>query len=355
MKIAILSADRTGPDGAASNIGDALLTDALAHAMQARGIETMIIDFGEIRTTDDLPRRRVNGFTELVYRFRDVDAVVVGGGTLLQDDAGSGFGGLPRLCLAASVAARIARRPLVFLGVGCDPIHRALPRWALRLATMGRSVWVRDEESFSRFAQYFRRRPELGADVSLLGMVHFSTWRNEAGGGTIVALNRRDSHQLTAQNRRKLSHGGGGISFISMDQRTVGGDEELLPPDLESDIRVVRRGRSWREVVGELAAADVIVASRMHALYIGMMLGKRLVAVGDSTKVTTFASEFAVPQIHSLDDYQHGMEQSVSDVHLGSASIRAVDSLDAALRALRRSMSQGARRSSDAGSSRMRV
>lgn len=46
-----------------------------------------------------------------------------------------------------------------------------------------------------------------------------------------------------------------------------------------------------------MSQARVVIASRMHALYIAALLGKPSIAVESSSKVAGFAAEFDVPLV----------------------------------------------------------
>jgi hypothetical protein len=50
-----------------------------------------------------------------------------------------------------------------------------------------------------------------------------------------------------------------------------------------------------------MADREVIVASRMHAMYLGTMLRTPVVAVGGATKVGAFVTEFATRAEPSVD------------------------------------------------------
>ncbi|RII94235.1 polysaccharide pyruvyl transferase family protein, partial [Clavibacter californiensis] len=126
MRTLIVSADRTLASGHPQNLGDAFLTDALSERLRRAGHETVIADFGQTARVDSTEERaRVSGVRALADIVRQVDAVVVGGGTLLADDQpGRPFAGLPRLMAVTGLIARTGRTPLAVFGVGADPVTR---------------------------------------------------------------------------------------------------------------------------------------------------------------------------------------------------------------------------------------
>jgi polysaccharide pyruvyl transferase WcaK-like protein len=130
MRTLIVSADRTLASGHPQNLGDAFLTDALSERLRRAGHETVIADFGQTARLDSTEERvRVGGVRGLADVVRQVDAVVVGGGTLLADDQpGRPFAGLPRLMAVTGLIARTSRTPLAVFGVGADPVTRRRAR-----------------------------------------------------------------------------------------------------------------------------------------------------------------------------------------------------------------------------------
>jgi polysaccharide pyruvyl transferase WcaK-like protein len=320
-------------------LGDALLTDALVGALRASGQEATATDFGAARVAGSGPRRYTRGLVGLVRAIRASDAVIVGGGTLLQDDTGRGLlNGLPRLVLTVSMTAFLSRRPMVYLGVGCDPISRPAPRAALRLAVKGRTVWARDRASLDRVAGQLHGRPRLGADVCLLpgdpavqAVVEAASNSEVVRRGVVVALNRRDVAQVDAAFlMRMASEDGVEPTLLAMDQRTEEGD---LTDHFDgmSGFRLLQPPVSWRDAATTIAGATVVIASRMHALYLAALSGTPMIAVGRSPKVLSFADEFGIPVAESLEDVTLGAERVADTVALKVAQERMALALDETL------------------------
>lgn len=334
MRVLIVSADRTDAGGGAANLGDAFLTDALIKALEALGHVAVAVDFGPERTVRGEPRMNVTRIAGLFRAIRVADAVMVGGGTLLQDDdPGAGLGGLPRLCATVSWMARVARKPLVFIGVGCDPVERLVPKLLLRAAVWRRDVWVRDTASQERFLDYFHHGARLGADVALLA----EPAGVEAGGRDriLLAPNLRDAPQLTMELVEGLRRHASRVSSLAMDQRLSDGDHTTLEPRVRRELVVQTSPIGWRRAQAEIADADVVMASRMHALYLAMLSGRACVAVGESAKVRAFAEEFGVPRSPGFDVDVVGRATVVSPDRLGDAVARAHSMLEEALDVLR--------------------
>ncbi len=113
------------------------------------------VDFGPGRSNSDAPRLGVQGLGQLFREVRHHDAVVVGGGTMIQVDSDHLLrGSLMRLCAAVSVAGWLARVPVYYFAVGCDPLTPRLARVGYRVALWRRPVWVRDADSARRIHDY---------------------------------------------------------------------------------------------------------------------------------------------------------------------------------------------------------
>lgn len=316
-RILIVSADRTTSQGWAANLGDAFLTDTLKTALEGAGHHVVAADFGDRRVPPDEPRTRLFGLSGLLGAIRAAEFVVLGGGTMLQDDVGRGWGGLPRLAMVVSWSCRLMNRRCVFFGVGCEPGSRLMARFLLRLAVWRRTVWARETHSELECRALGCRDVRLGADVCLLGEPARSTRRT---GGALVALARGDGPLLTAKSVEQLQAAYGNVSFIRMDQRVGDGDGE----DLGVPTNTIPGPMSWRTALKYIANADVVIASRMHALYARLLVGGPAVAVSNRTKVIDFAEEFMVPRVLQVADVINANPSSdAGQVQLRRARARA--------------------------------
>ncbi|MBK8460502.1 MAG: polysaccharide pyruvyl transferase family protein [Micropruina sp.] len=223
-KILILSADRSTASGSASNLGDGLLTDALITALHAHGHAVAAVDFGEGSRKTGEARLPVRGVVGLSRAVRSADLVIIGGGTMLQDDVGRGWGGLPRLCAVTSLIAHLAGRELAYFGVGCDPVPRVLARVLLRVATWSRTIWVRDRDSARRAADLGGRDVRLAADACLLAVGAASGHAAASRRGAVICIAHGDADLVTADAVSALQERFGRVSFVQMDQRP---DQEM--------------------------------------------------------------------------------------------------------------------------------
>ncbi|MFB8388048.1 polysaccharide pyruvyl transferase family protein [Microbacterium sp. NPDC055910] len=307
LRILVVSADRSDAGGAPINLGDAFLTDVLLAELVERGHRAEAVDFGGPRLFGSGPRRHLSGVKELFRAIRQSDAVIVGGGTLLQDDGGRSWGGLPRLCAAVSALAWAARRPLVFFAVGSDTVTRKIPRLLLRLAVRGRTVWVRDTASLERVREQLRGNAELAADAVLLAaadsLISGVPSSDAKTPRDVVALSYKHTDRLKESYFARPNPGTAPSPlFLAMSQsesfadatpklrERVGGRADFTPHPI-----------GWPAALETIAHARAVHASRMHALYLALLTSVPMVAIGDSEKVTAFAHEFGVPRSSDLD------------------------------------------------------
>jgi len=295
MKVLLITADRSTTSGEPQNIGDALLTDALASALREHGHEVVVADFGGgDRTSAAVPRRRLGGLRSLAVAARASDVVLLGGGTLLADDQPDRpFAGLPRLCLAARVVAAVGRSRFAVFGAGMDETGRRRVRLAHRLVLRGVPVWLRDADSASRAARLGATADVCG-DVSLFLSETVAALGADVGArrGAVLALNRNEARDLGPGDVGDLAGRHGTVSFVSMDQGDDG-DAQALPVGLDG-LDVVGGPLSWQRAAEAIGAAEVVVASRMHALYIAAMCDVPSVATASSAKVRSFVDDYDV-------------------------------------------------------------
>lgn len=296
-RVLIVSADRTMPSGLPLNLGDALLTHALAERVRDAGFDVRIADFGGVaRASGDGTHLPLRGVAALWRALGRVDAVVIGGGTLLQDDSRTGppWRGLPRLVLTTAVLARLRRTRVAFFGVGSNPTSRAIPRMMLRAALMMGRVWVRDDYSAALVSEQFRTRARVAADTALF-------WRPTAPphsddevlviagyAGDLTMIDRAVLEEL----RRRFRE----IVFVSMHQGRPNDSAGLLT-DASALVDRTYTDLTVADATALFSSASAILSSRMHALYFGAILGKPLLAFSRRPKIRAFAAEYAVSRV----------------------------------------------------------
>lgn len=342
MKVLHVPADRTADHGGACNLGDAWLTDAMAGAMRSRGVDVESFDFGSVdRATSDGKRVRGSRSTGLWAAIGRADAVVLGGGTLLQADQPDRLdGGLPRLCAVVAGMAGARRRPAWFFSVGCDTIEARFPRGLIGLATRRAEVWLREEQSKTRFElQFPGRSGRLGADAALLDETTFRTPRERVAGPVVVALNASEARGLRIDDVERLATLPGPLRFLAMDQQPRVGDFDALPMDMRTAVGASPEVLGWADAAEIVQGASVVVASRMHALYMAAMAGVPCVAVGDREKVRAFCDEFGVPRVDNLGEIHRELPRPARPDAVEGARKRANLSMDELVASLRQVLS----------------
>jgi polysaccharide pyruvyl transferase WcaK-like protein len=335
MNVLLISSDRTSTTGVPINLGDALLTDMLASSVRSRGLQVDVADFGSVRTCGGEPRLNLTGIATLYKAMRTANFILVGGGTLFQDDTpGRRFSGLSRLMFAVSALAWIARRPVYFFGVGCDPIKAWDARILLRLAVFRRAIWVRDEESQRRCWTLLGTRALLAADVSLLGAKDpsFITAepRQTPKNRLSIALNREHGDLLTGRLLNSLRTQFDDIVFVQMDQGNEG-DALRLNSEVRGRFDEITEGLTWKDAVKILADSSVVLASRMHAMYITAMASVPTAAIGGAAKVDAFIHEFGITRLSTLDGWDGTATRANIDA-VQRARWRVETQLDALIR-----------------------
>ncbi|NDK91673.1 hypothetical protein GYA93_19145 [Gordonia desulfuricans] len=291
MKIAIISADRTVDGGYPQNIGDAFLTDRLALQLAKLGHSVVVLDLGPCRLGEVRRARLVPFIREL----RSSDLLIVGGGTLLQDDqVDTLFSGLPRLCIFARLLGLISRTRTSFWGVGAEEIERRRAVLALRLSQVGSWIWVRDERSREIVrGQLNAKQVRISRDACLLGGA-ISIGSEDRFGGAIVALSSAEAGDLRRADVQHLRELYGSVSFISMDQCGAGSDLDAMEKDVVGEFDQVYIGIGWDECLTIIGSSRILLASRMHALYMGLLTHSDLLAVGERPKVRQFCVQYEV-------------------------------------------------------------
>lgn len=229
---------------------------------------------------------------------RGADAVVVGGGTLFNDNVGRGTSGLPRLCLGASMAGWLSRTPVVFFGIGCEPIGRRLMRDVVRLASWRRRLWMRDALSVQRVSRLVPGADvRLAADVSLFAFGGLPASQERSG--AVIALNHPDVPNLSVEVLERLRSLHSHLTFVSMGQGEES-DASRLSDQQRLLIDEVVEGVAWSAAFRAISQAEAVYASRMHAAYMAIVSGTPVSVLQSRPKIGPFVDEFGVPSSASL-------------------------------------------------------
>jgi len=272
--------------------------------------------------------------SELARAIEDADLVVLGGGGLLYD---SGYdASLARLLgdppdhqwlyemARVSAAAAAAGRPAMLYGLGAGPLVTGAARGVARfIAEHAASISLRDEASVDVLAECGvpRTRLHLAADPA----VTVDAGEGEAPVEQIdlsgrprpwVAVNLRPWGE-PAQAERLIVNGAalvrgvrerlGGTPVLLALQRVNDDDAALLGEVRRRsgvDAVLVDRPPSPPDLVGLLAAVDLVVGMRLHSLILSLNGGTPFVALSYDPKVEEFARAAGLAEYaHSVDRF----------------------------------------------------
>ena len=319
-----------------ANVGDEAILTVLAEELAERNCDVDILTFTPDDTAAKHPDARavrsgvVRGALETFRAIRGADALVVGGGGILQD--ATSMGNL-LFHVSRPVMARAAGTPFVIAGVGVGPLKRGLSRrltrWACRKASR---IDVRDDYS--------------AALLQAIG-VETSSVQVAADFAHLLPANRRD--EMEPQGRRILdslrSRRRDGRTLIALSLRPPVGDaarrarmsaadeaqlnemaeladalvEEhdaelvLLSMHPEQDDRIARLllkrmdlkdyvtvvpGRlPPKTIKGIIADLDLVVGTRLHSLIFAACHSVPLLALAYDAKVAAYAESLGLEEL----------------------------------------------------------
>jgi polysaccharide pyruvyl transferase CsaB len=282
-----------------TNLGDELVFASLRTALTERGAEVVAMSVAPAATEREHGVGAARRAPATVGVLRGVDALVLGGGGLLQDETSAL--NLP-YHLSPFVVARGRGTPVAGIGLGAGPLRRASSRRLVAAALRGVEVTVRDEPS-AALLQTLDLPSRVGADLAF-GLpapqaeptdsvaVCLRGWTG--GGGRLPVGWRRPASPdwFVARAAGAIDHlvdaTGLAVRLVAFDPTR---DEALLR-------EVAARSRHGAEVVlpslatvlNEVASSRVVVAMRYHAAVAAALAGRPAMLIGYSPKVEALAA-----------------------------------------------------------------
>ncbi|MCP9850114.1 polysaccharide pyruvyl transferase CsaB [Cyanobium sp. Morenito 9A2] len=283
------------------NLGDdALLAALLAQLPPDQRPLVTAHDQAQVQArfgVDTCPRRRL---TAVLSALSGCDALVLGGGSLLQD--ATSFLSLVYYALLIA-AARLRGRPVLLWAQGLGPLHRRCSRLLVRLVLpLASGISWRDQASAALAARW-GVRAATGSDP--VWALPLGQWQGD--GGPILLCWRFSPLLEEAQWRRLLE---------ALDQLAEQADrpvhwlpfhqdqdaallEELrrrdwLPPALARRSQTVMAG-SPAEAMALFEGASLVIAMRLHALILAALSGAPSAALSYDPKVRAAADGFDCP------------------------------------------------------------
>ncbi len=325
-----------------NNVGDEAIRLAVERAADRLGVD--IVRFATRGPSSD-PRAvpvRGAGVWRYLRAVVEADRVVLGGGGILKDEGLR----LPVELLLTALWARLLRRPVALLAVGVGPIHRRIGRWLVaatsRLATIRT---VRDEASAVELARLGVARVAVGADpvVTLAErqpptraageprrlVVSIRPWY--LGEGPERQAARRRLRAAVADAIRIARAAGWQVALVPLYwPRDRDEARQLLHEAELTGAEIVDAPLDWDGLTARVAAADLVIAMRYHAVLCAAMHGRRTIALAYEPKVSALAADlgltaFDVAMPAQLDGLDARLGAAVADIVGGADEQPQVD------------------------------
>jgi polysaccharide pyruvyl transferase WcaK-like protein len=345
---------------------DSLLTYLRAHHPNARvacfgaGTDAVQCDHGipatQLMSLRADPRRRgllvkaakaLSRLWDIPRTFRmmgKVDVLVVPGTGVFESSLITSAWGLPYWLLLATVSCRLRRRQVALVSVGAEyathPLTRWFHRWTLRLATY-RSY--RDEESRSAARL-------MGAMVSdqvypdlafalptpdgvverpghvVIGVMAYDGTPDSPGGP--LTVRQTYAERISALVLRLLDQGRSVTLVIGdvHDRRVAETIRHLVMvyrPGVGAEQVSISHAYTMEAIMTEMAAAEVVVASRFHNVISALMLSKPTISLGYAGKQAHLLDKFGLGAFdHPIDDFEvDAVVAQIAELQHGKASL----------------------------------
>ncbi|MEQ4206482.1 polysaccharide pyruvyl transferase CsaB [Actinopolymorpha sp. B9G3] len=284
------------------NAGDEAILEAEVAALRdTLGADTEFVvvsgDPAYTVSTHGLPAISRTDATGVVRALRTCDALVAGGGSLLQDVTSARpvpfYAGL-------MLMARALRKPVFVYAQGLGPLHlpvnRLLTAAALKSATY---VALRDHDSLILAERLGVRGAEPAADP-VLGLDHSAPGADPSG--LAVSLRPwRGSATWLPVIRSALATLARDVHVALVPYHAR--QDVVLARELSADLgglRVVEPDQGHRAAVEAVAGARAVLGMRLHALLVAAAAGRPFVALSYDPKVTAFAAQVGQPVAATL-------------------------------------------------------
>ena len=289
-----------------TNLGDELVLAGLLRHLRALGVTPVALSVDPAATVRDhsVEAVRSGGPTALLAAAGSCDALVLGGGGLLQDET-SPFN-LP-FHLARSWAAAVRRLPRAGVGLGAGRLDSTLGRALVRASLRATPVSVRDAPSADLLASLGLPRPVVAADLALAlpdvetpakdrVVVCLRPW---AGGGGLLPASVRarcrtaapdPALQATAYELDRLHDATGLVPhLVALQPDRDGPLHDAVATRMTGPVSTARPDLA--ALPGEVGSGRVVVAMRYHGALCAVLAARPTVLVGYSPKVDALAAE----------------------------------------------------------------
>lgn len=289
-----------------TNLGDELAFAGLRHHLVEVGASVTVVSVSpeQTRVTHGVEAVGARDLGGMARAVGDADALVLGGGGLLQDH--TSVWNLP-YHLHRVWAAQLVRTPVGVIGIGAGPLTGRLGRHLVR-ASLGRAAVCtgRDTASAELLAglgvpgvtvaadlAFALPVPEVAVEDSLV--VALRPWTGRRGvlpagrggaGRTVPDWFVPEMAQALDQASRRT---GLGARFVALQADRDGPLHDRIAEAMTTTATVVRP--TVADVVDEVARGRVVVGMRYHAVLAAVLGGRSAVALAYDTKVTSLAAD----------------------------------------------------------------
>jgi len=278
------------------NLGDEALLSGLTRALSERGIESVVLSADPAATTamhGVVARHRITG---LLAGLISTDALISGGGGLLQD--GTSARSL-RYYLGVIRLARLLGRPAVVYGQSLGPLS-AEGRGRVASVVRGLPLLLRDESSVA-LAATLGAQARLVADPALL--LSMRSAPAVPASRTVVLVPRGGQETLNAALERlasRLVDEGRSVTVASLhpseDDASVARLLAAVPATSSSPVPTPAAALEL------FAGAAYVVSVRLHGCILAALAGTGYAGLSYDTKVDGFLTQAAAPVFHQPVD-----------------------------------------------------
>lgn len=271
--------------------------EAVFTVISGRAAETR-----QVHGVEAISRNRIRATWEAVG---EADLVLSGGGSLLQDVTGAKS--IPYY-LGVVTMALLRRKPVMFYGQGIGPVRGLLGKLLIRLvANRVSRITVRDPESAEALRRLGVVRPpiQVTADAALAlapgnreaGRRLLGAAGVPLGQGPLIGVSVRPwkdweagtEAALAAALDRIAAMEGGHVVFLPMQPTLDPRAAAAVQRHLRSPGTVLSgEGWTYQDTLNAVAACDLLVGMRYHALVFAAMAGVPVVGLSYDPKIDAF-------------------------------------------------------------------
>ena len=251
---------------------------------------------------------------------RSLDVLIIPG-TGILDDFGEGPTGMPATLFGWCLAAKLCSTRVAFVSIGAGPIHHPLSRWLVRSAVaMAQYRSYRDHisKAFLQSIGFDTRNDEVYPDIAFnlpvpasprlhdkadgrltvgVGVMTYLGWRNDSIRGAAVYAAYLEKITKFVLWLLDQGHQVRILTGDGADRRAVAdvmAGVVAAEPNLSHGRLQTQQMVSLHDLMRQIAATDIIVATRYHNIVCALKLGKPTVSIGYAEKNDVLMAEMGL-------------------------------------------------------------